>query len=93
MAVALELDEFDDLLDRLALADFLAPHGRQKQHFGERIGPDAGMAAGEQIVHHRHLREQFAVLEGAGDAEPRDVVRLRGPTMSRPRKRMAPSPR
>ena len=33
------------------------------------------MAAGQQIVQHRHLRKQFAVLEGARDAEPRDLVR------------------
>ena len=75
MAVALQLDEIDDPLDRLAVADLLAPHARQKQHFGERVGADAGMAAGQQIVEHRHVRKQLAVLEGAGKAEPRDLVR------------------
>ncbi|OPZ25577.1 MAG: hypothetical protein BWZ02_02400 [Lentisphaerae bacterium ADurb.BinA184] len=34
------------------------------------------MAAGEQVVDHAHLRKQFAVLEGAGEAERRDIVRL-----------------
>ena len=37
---------------------------------------DAGVAAGEQIVEHRHLRKQLAVLEGAGQTQPRDLVRL-----------------
>ena len=75
VAIALELDEFDDALDRLAMAHLLAPHGRQKQHLGERIGADAGVAAGQQVVEHRHLRKQLAVLEGAREPEPRDLVR------------------
>ena len=33
------------------------------------------MAAGQQIFQHAHLREQFAVLEGAGQPEPGDLVR------------------
>ena len=33
------------------------------------------MAAGQQIFQHGHLRKQFAVLEGAGEAEPRDLMR------------------
>ena len=33
------------------------------------------MAAGHQVVEHAHVREQLAVLEGAGDAEPGDRVR------------------
>jgi hypothetical protein len=33
------------------------------------------MAAGEQIIEHAHLRKQFAVLEGAGDPEPRHRMR------------------
>ena len=41
-----------------------------------KIGADAGVAAGQEVVEHRHLRKQFAVLEGAGKPEPRDLVRL-----------------
>ena len=33
------------------------------------------VAAGEQIIEHAHLRKQFAVLEGAGDPEPRHLMR------------------
>ena len=52
-----------------------AAHAGQEQHLGKRVGADAGVAAGEQIIEHAHLREQLAVLEGAGEAEPRDLVR------------------
>ncbi len=76
VAITLELDELDDALDRLAMAHLLAPHARQEQHLGERIGADAGVPAGQQIVEHRHLRKQLAVLEGAGESEPGDLVRL-----------------
>ncbi len=74
--IALELDEFDDALDRLAVTDLLAPDAGKEQHLGQRIGADAGVAAGQEVVEHRHLREQLAVLEGAREAEPRDLVRL-----------------
>ena len=56
--------------------DLLAPDAGQKQHLGERIGADAGVPAGQEIVQHRHLRKQLAVLEGAREPEPRDRVRL-----------------
>ena len=75
VAIALKLDELDDALDRLAMRDLCAAHARQEQHLGQRIGADARMAAGQQVVQHAHLREQLAVLEGAGEAEPRDFVR------------------
>ncbi len=75
VAVTLELDELDDALDRLAMAHLLAPHARKEQHLGERIGADAGVPAGQQVVEHRHLRKQLAVLERAREPEPRDLVR------------------
>src|SRR2546430_3182891 len=86
MAIALELDELDDALDRLAVAHFLAPNRPQKQHLGKGIGVNARVAPGQEIVEHRHLREQFAVLEGAGKAEPGDLVRLapRDVTVAKP---------
>ena len=75
VAIALELDEFDDALDRLAVAHLLASHARQEQHLGQRIGADAGVPPGQQVVQHRHLAEQLAVLEGAREPEPGDLVR------------------
>src|SRR5262245_49095037 len=76
VAIALELDELDDALDRLAVARFLAPHRCQKQYLGKGVGANARMAAGQEIVQHRHLRKQFAVLEGARKPEAGDLVRL-----------------
>ena len=76
VAVALELDEFDDAFDRLAVAHLFASHRRQEQHFGQRIGAHARVPAGQQIVHDRHLRKQLAVLERACEPEPGDLVRL-----------------
>ena len=38
-------------------------------------GVDARMTAGQEIVQHRHLREQLAVLERAREPEPRDLMR------------------
>jgi hypothetical protein len=33
------------------------------------------MSPGQQVIEHAHLREQLAVLECAGETEPRDFVR------------------
>ena len=93
MAVALQFDEFDDALNRLAVRYLGAPHARQEQHFGDGIGRDARMPAGQKIFQHAHLREQFAVLERAGEPEAGDLVRLRGRRCSVPRNRIAPLPR
>ena len=92
VAIALELDELDDRLHRLALAHLLAPHARQEQHLGKRIGADARVAAGQQVVEHAHVRQQLAVLERAGEPEPGDLVRraagdvVRRESGSRPRR-------
>ncbi len=75
MTVAFDLDEFDDPLHGLAVADLLLPHARQKKHLGERRGADARVPAGEQVVEHGHVAEQFAVLERARQAHSRDLVR------------------
>src|SRR5689334_6378614 len=75
VAVAFELDEFDDRFDGGTVLDLLPAHARQEQHFRKRAGANARVPAGKQIVEHAHLRKQFAVLEGAGDAEPRYLMR------------------
>src|SRR5436190_357785 len=76
MAIAFKLDEFDDLLDCFALANLLAPNARQEQHFRDGVSVKSGMATGEQIFDHRHLRKQFAMLECPSDPEPCDLMRL-----------------
>src|SRR5207342_1201707 len=74
MAIAFELHQIDDALDRLAMRDFRTAHVRQEQHLSHRIGADARVTACQQIVEHAHLRKKLAVLEGARKAEPRDLV-------------------
>src|SRR4029079_6392953 len=74
-AVALKVDEFDDRLDGGTVLDLLPAHARQEQHLRKRAGANARVPAGEQIVEHAHLRKQFSVLEGAGDTEPRYLMR------------------
>ena len=92
VAMSGEAGEVEHLLDRLAMAQFLAPHAGKKEHLGQHVRRNAAMAAGQQIFQHRHLRKHFAVLEGAGDAEPRDLVRGR-PLMSRRAGGSRPAPR
>src|SRR6185503_3688026 len=75
VAIAFELHQIDDALDRLAMRDFGAAYVRQEQHLGHRIGADARVTAGQQVVEHAHLREQLAVLERAGETEPGNLVR------------------
>jgi hypothetical protein len=75
VAIALQFHKIDDALHRLAVAHFLAAHARQEQHLGDRIGTDSGMTTGQQVVEHRHVRKQLAVLEGSGKPKLRDVVR------------------
>ena len=72
---ALQLHELDDALDRLAMAHFLAPDRGQEQHLLQRIGGEARVTAGHDVVEHAHVREQLDVLEGAGDAELGDRAR------------------
>src|SRR5262245_22188320 len=75
VAIAFELHELDDALDRFAVRDLLPPHTRQEKHFGDRVSADAGMASGQEIFQHAHMHEQLAMLERAGETETRDLVR------------------
>ncbi len=68
VAIALELDQFDDALDRLAVVHLLAPDRRKEQHLGHRIRADARVPPGQQIFEHRHLWKQLTMLEGACEA-------------------------
>src|SRR5436309_10052431 len=63
VAETLELDKFDDLFHRRALAHFLTAHAWQEQQLGERMGAHARVAAGQEILDHRHVGKQLAVLE------------------------------
>src|SRR5215831_10297917 len=75
VAITLELDELDDAFDRLTVARFLAAHGGYEQHLGDGIGSNARVPASQQVVQHRHLRKQLAVLERARKSAAGDLVR------------------
>src|SRR5262249_16392507 len=74
VTVAFELDEFDDALDGCAVAHLLAAHSPEEQHLGQGIGADACVPPGQEVVEHRHLRKQLAVLERACESEPSNLV-------------------
>src|SRR5690606_19958621 len=69
-----QLEEVDQFLDRLALANLLAPRRRQIQHGGPRAGAKVPAAGHQEILGNRELREQLQVLETSTDAEMRHVL-------------------
>ncbi len=75
--VALELHELDHFLHRAPVLDLGLAHAAQEEAFGENARPHPRVARDEQVLEHRHVREELAVLEGAGDAERGDAVRSR----------------
>ena len=75
IAVRRQAGKFQYFLGSFAVAQLLAPHAGKKQHLGENIGGDAAMPSGQDVFQNRHLRKYLAVLEGAGDTEPGDIVR------------------
>src|SRR5690348_14622067 len=76
VAIALELDELQDALDRLALRALSAARRGQEERLGDEAGSEPRMPADEQVVEHAQVRQQLAVLEGARDAEAGDGVGL-----------------
>ena len=75
VAVLLEVEELDDLLDRLAMLQLHAPDRGQEQQLGEESRSLVGMACQQQVLQQRRVLEQLDVLEGACDAERGDAVR------------------
>ena len=55
---------------------FLGPRGGTPQHRTEHAGTGAYMAAYHHVLDHRQAGKQADVLEGAGNAALRDLVRL-----------------
>src|SRR3546814_12671793 len=50
VAVMLQVEEIDDMLDLLAMRQLRAAHRRQEQHLGQQMLPAApGMAAEQQV--------------------------------------------
>ena len=88
-ADVLNLQELDDLFDRLAVGRLLALGARQLESNLEEIGMLALAAASHDVVQHRHALEQRDVLEGtrytqARRAVGRHVAELLAPKGDRP---------
>jgi hypothetical protein len=76
LAVGLDLQEVDDLLDRAAVAGLLPPGpAKPQQRRGDPVA-DVDVAAEQQVVQDGEVLEQLDVLEGAGDARAGDAVGL-----------------
>ena len=75
LAIGLEVEELDHLLD-LAAVFLLGPaHRGQEQNLLPELGGGVAVPAHQQVGQHRGVLEQLYVLKGAGDAEPGDLVR------------------
>src|SRR5436853_3228530 len=77
MAVALELHELEDALDRLALRALGRARRWQEQRLRDEPGREPRMAADEKVIEHAQMRQHLAVLECARDAGSRDGMRRR----------------
>ena len=75
LAIVGEVEEVDDLLHRVAVAQLLALDARREQQLGKDVGARAAVAADQQVLQHRGVLEQLDVLKGAGDTPTGDGVR------------------
>src|SRR5689334_23808551 len=75
-ADVLDLQKIDDLLDLGAMLELLAPRGSPVDHLLHEAGFHLQGAPGHQVVERGHAAEQRDVLEGAGDALQRGLVRI-----------------
>ena len=78
MAMRRQLDEIETFSTASRCNSSCRRTDGQIEHLRQQIRCDAAMPADQQIFQHGHLREQFAVLERARDAKPRDLVRRSG---------------
>ena len=76
LADMLDLEKVDDLLANAAVLDFLVERRPVPQRLPEEVALHPQVAAGHDVVERRHALEQRDVLEGAGDALRRRLVRL-----------------
>ena len=75
MAVGLELEQVDDLLDELPVPYLLAPGRAEPEHRGGEPVAHVHVPAEHQVLQQRQVAEQLDVLEGPGHPHPRDAVR------------------
>jgi hypothetical protein len=75
VAVVLQVEELDDLLDLAAELQLGAAHRAGEQQVLHPAGMAVAMAADQQVLQHRGVLEELDVLEGAGDAVARHHMR------------------
>jgi hypothetical protein len=73
----LDLEEVDDLLDELALADLLLPAGAEVEEGLPHRVAHVNVPAQHQVVQHAHVLEQLDVLEGSCHPPAGDAARPR----------------
>ena len=74
LAQVLQLQELDDLLAGLAVADLLALREAPVEHAAQHARAHQHVAAEHEVVEHGEAAEQRDVLEGARHAERRDLA-------------------
>src|SRR3546814_8831836 len=80
----LDLQEVDDLLDRLAMGDLLSPVGAPVYRLLEQVALHLQHAAGHDVVEGGHAFEQRYVMESASDALARRAVGEHGSAHAAP---------
>src|SRR5512143_3663728 len=71
-----DLEEVDDVLDRLPVLDLLGPGGPEEDAARQDPALHELVAAQHQVVEDGHVVEEGDVLEGPGDAQVGHLVRL-----------------
>src|SRR5512141_27679 len=71
-----DLEEVDDVLDRLPVLDLLCPGRAEEDAARQNPAFHELVAAQHQVVKYGHMMEECDVLEGAGDAQVGHLVRL-----------------
>ena len=76
VAPAVELDERNDPVDRLAMHRLLAPRGPQRQDISHYLLAEMAMPPSQDILHDAHVGEKLRMLERPRDSKRRDLVGL-----------------
>ena len=76
LAIGLDLEEVDDVLDELALLGLLALGRAPAQRLLEQVAAHLQVAPGHDVVDHAHALEQGEVLEGARHAHLGHLTRV-----------------
>ena len=76
LAVGLDLEEVDDLLDGRAVGQLLLERPADERQRAEHPVAHVGVAAEHEVVEHGQVGEQLDVLERARHAQAGDLVRL-----------------